>query len=97
MSVATPDESTNEPPSWWRSGLNFAAAITRYVAAGCPQVTKAQYEERVRICAHCPLCRHAKCLICGCFVEEKAKMATEQCPRDPALWPDLNKRTTCDG
>lgn len=89
MSAETPGESTNEPPSWWRSGLNFIEAVARYVSAGCPNVTEAQYRERMEICAHCPLCRNANCLLCGCSLESKAKMATERCPRDPPFWSEI--------
>lgn len=89
MSAETPDESTSDPPGvpWWRSGLNFAAAVARYVAAGCPNVPLATYRERLQICRDCALCRRGKCLVCGCNVARKAKMATENCPKE--LWPKL--------
>ena len=90
MSAETPGEPTNELPPWWRSGLNFVAAVARYTAAGCPNVPKSTYRERTRICAVCPLCRHRKCLICGCDVEQKAQMATERCPHDPPYWDQLS-------
>lgn len=86
MSIVSPDESSNEFPVWWRSGLDYAAAIVRYVAAGCPSVPESVYDARMRLCSECALCRHGKCLLCGCRVESKAQMGTETCPRDPPLW-----------
>lgn len=89
MSTATPDESTSDFPPWWRSGLNYAAAVARYVAAGAPNVSQSAYQERMRICSECPLCRGGRCLICGCGVEAKAQMASEKCPGNPPRWPHL--------
>lgn len=80
----------NEPPSWWRSGLNFAEAIARYVAAGCPNVTESQFRKRITTCAHCHMCRNQRCLACGCLIEPKAQMATEKCPG--GYWPDLTAK-----
>lgn len=84
--IDVPD-SEYVPPGLIRTGLNFLAAASRYVAAGCPSVTAEQYRLRVKSCGACPLCRNAKCLLCNCYVEQKAQMATEKCPRDPPLWP----------
>src|SRR5579872_3451662 len=86
MSTEIPAGSMNESPPWWRSGLDYVAAVARYVAAGCPNVSGSEYTERMRICAECPLCRFGQCLICGCDLETKARMATEECPRDPPRW-----------
>lgn len=74
-----------DSPGLIRSGLNLAAAIAKYIAAGCPRVTEQIYTERLTICGECNLCRRGKCLNCGCYVERKAKMATEACPL--AKWP----------
>ena len=86
MSIEIPVASTNELPPWWRSGLNYVAAVARYVAAGCPNVSESVYIERMRLCSECPLCRGGKCLICGCDIGSKAQMSTEKCPREPPLW-----------
>src|SRR5579871_5288155 len=83
MSIEKPGASTNEFPNWWRSGLNYLAAVGRYAAAGAPNVSASIYSDRMNICAQCPLCRGGKCLICGCSVAAKAQMATERCPHDP--------------
>lgn len=88
MSAEKQEPSTSEP-GWWRSGLNFTAAVARYIAAGCPNVPESVYNERLRICAQCPLCRNSKCLICGCDLLAKAAMATEKCPASPPRWPSL--------
>ena len=90
MSTAIPGKSTSEFPPWWRTGLNYAVAVARYVAAGAPHVSPSDYLERMQICSECPLCRSGRCLICGCNVEAKAQMATETCLRDPSRWPKLS-------
>ena len=89
MSAEKPDESTNDPiefPSWWRSGLNYVAAVARYVASGCQNVPEEVYRERLRICSECSLCRHGKCLLCGCNLESKAEMAVMECPHHTKQW-----------
>ncbi len=86
MSAETPDESTNELPPWWQSGLNYLAAVARYAAAGCPNVPESVYCQRLQICSECPLCRGGKCLICGCNLPAKAEMATEECPHHTRRW-----------
>jgi hypothetical protein len=90
MSIERPAGSMSEAPSWWRSGLNYIAALARYAAAGCPNVSEPVYVERLRICAECPLCRQGKCLICTCDVVSKAQMGTEKCPRDPPRWLEIS-------
>jgi hypothetical protein len=86
MSTEKPESSTNELPPWWRSGLNYLAAVARYVASGCANVPESIYRERLRICSECPLCRQGQCLICGCNLEKKAQMATEECPHHIKRW-----------
>jgi hypothetical protein len=96
MSIASPDDSMNNVPPWWRSGLDYVAALARYVAAGCPSVPKSVFFDRMRACSECALCRHGKCLLCGCNVESKAQMATECCPRDPPLWAKFACKNALD-
>ncbi len=44
---------------------------------------------RLKICQNCPylLKQTNSCLVCGCFVEYKAKLKTEDCPKHN--WPKL--------
>src|SRR5262245_42878317 len=74
------------PPGHVRTGFNFLAALGRYVAAGCPNVTAEQYRIRIAKCAEYSLCRGGKCLLCNCNVENKAQMATERCPHHTSRW-----------
>ncbi len=79
-----------EKPAIITKLINFAAAVARYVASGCENVTPEQYAERLLICDACPFQRHSKCLVCGCSVELKAMMRSERCPKEPPFWPDLS-------
>ena len=54
---------------------NFAAEITEYAKQGAPNVTEAEYAERVQNCDACPHLERddMRCGLCGCYVEHKAK------------------------
>lgn len=86
--IEIPDSELT-PPGMIRTGLNFLAAISRYAAAGCPNVTADQFRARIEVCGKCHMCRHGRCLAhsCGCFIESKAQMATEDCP--VGYWPKV--------
>lgn len=45
-----------------------------------PQVTDAEYQERLRQCAVCPFYQDDTCLKCGCYVSYRARLATKHCP-----------------
>ena len=82
MSDGTP---TDLPPLLVR-GLNFAAAMFRWVAAGRPVRSQSEIDERLAICQSCPQLVENVCQKCGCAcVEEnsvlnKLALATEKCP-----------------
>lgn len=61
---------------------NFASEAKDYIKQGAPNVTEAQYAERVQTCDACPhlLREEMRCGLCGCFVEHKAKWQTSNCP-----------------
>ena len=61
---------------------NFATEAKEYVKQGAPNVTEAQYAERVQTCDACPHLerKEMRCGLCGCFVEHKAKWQTSNCP-----------------
>jgi len=91
-------------PSPARLAINFARAAARRAEAflhGRPaDVPEVERQRRLAVCAQCPLllatvrrCRHQDC---GCWVDEKAGWATEECPedcwRDPARLVALQER-----
>lgn len=74
--------------------LTFSRAIVRLVVALFTRrpvfVTPEQCETRIHSCE--TLCQHfdqvdRKCRVCKCFVDAKAPLATEDCPK--RIWPDL--------
>jgi len=81
-------------PSLTRQAENYAVAITKWTAAGCP--VRTNVEVKTIFSQHCAKCdwfdsKKKRCKNCGCRVTtssvaivNKIKMATEQCPR--GLW-----------
>ena len=76
-------------------------ALARWSTVGFSVVDDAVREQRLRACLACPNLRasgaahsiafkvmqtQARCALCGCDVEKKARMASEVCPgEDPAV------------
>jgi len=69
-------------PSFLQMVKNFASEVSEYVKQGAPNVTEAEYAERVQECDACPHLErdHMRCGLCGCYVEHKAKWQTANCP-----------------
>lgn len=69
---------------------NFTKSAVAFVAAGLPCVEEGEVARRLRICADCESFDPAgyrgmgKCNECGCNMEIKTVMATEECPKK--LW-----------
>lgn len=81
-------EGYQHGPSVLELVSNFTGALTRWVAAGAPTVTKEQYHQRLSICKACPHWNGNKCVKCGCY-RLKHWLATEKCPDTPSKWPSL--------
>jgi hypothetical protein len=62
----------------------FKAAVG-YVKGEQIQVEPEQLEERLAVCAMCTHRVEDRCGVCGCYIDKKAHLATEQCPL--VLWP----------
>lgn len=68
----------------------FAKSAITFVKAGMPCVEEGEIARRLRICAECELFDPAgyggmgRCNECGCNMEIKTIMATEECPKK--LW-----------
>lgn len=60
----------------------FARALTAYIRAGCPHVSREAYAARLAACDACEARRGSICTECSCVIPLKAKMETEACPRE---------------
>lgn len=78
-------EVLNTPPLIVR-GLNFAAAITRWISSGLKLRSRQEIDERLAICQACPQFVDDHCRVCGCPCVEsnqlrnKLALASETCP-----------------
>ena len=63
--------------------IKFLTAITKYLRYG-NRVDIDNYINRLSICRTCDNFDNEKwsCKICGCYLDKKAKMNTENCPDD---------------
>lgn len=79
-----PGQRSAAEPGLLQKGINFAAAVGRHLANNRRQVPDSVYELRLSICRDCPsldpermVCREPGC---GCYVERKARWASQACP-----------------
>ena len=65
--------------------IRFIKALYKYILYG-KRVTFVKYCDRLNICCICSDFDSEKwtCKKCGCYVDKKAKMSTEICPKH--LW-----------
>jgi hypothetical protein len=80
-------------PSIMKQAKNVAEAIgratTHAIAAGSISAVWVGSEvlgERRGTCRACPYLREDRCVLCGCFYEQKIRLATEECPDSPPRW-----------
>lgn len=81
-------------PSLPRKVWNYAQAVAAHIAAGSPEVTEAEYRERLDACNTCEKRVENDCGICGCPIDEKARWREQQCPftindKPAPKWPLL--------
>jgi len=72
-------EDVKELPSLWRKAMNYAAAMKRHVANGMKTVPLEVLEERQGHCATCEERALDACAACGCPLEAKLVLASEEC------------------
>ena len=66
--------------------LNFFKSAAVFVAAGMPRASLQDIEKRLDFCRYCIEYDETgyggmgKCMVCGCNMEIKSVMATEECP-----------------
>ena len=62
--------------------IRFIKALWKYILHG-RRVSFRKYASRLYICS---VCENHKddwtCGVCGCYLDKKAKMSTEKCPKD---------------
>jgi hypothetical protein len=92
--IPTCGRCNSSGPGLAQKAMNFAKAAAQHIAAGSPQATDRQVEERFAICKACELyspknenqgtCRHTSC---GCALKtvgvggkNKLRWADQECP-----------------
>ena len=63
--------------------IRFIKALWKYILYG-KKVEIDEYSTRLNICKECDKFNKEKwiCNVCGCYLEQKAKMSTEKCPKN---------------
>lgn len=93
---ATPAETM---PSLLEQAYNLAASMSEYAKSGFKNVSDEVYKERISICDGCDLLRKEdrRCYECGCFVDKKAYIAVEECPKKKwlAQLDVINDKPSC--
>ena len=77
----------------------FSKELAKYIAAGSPNVSQEEYEERLAECNKCVyfIKDRMRCGKCGCLIEHKAKWKTTACPDIPPRWkPQIVKTVSID-
>ena len=61
----------------------YFRSLREYIANPDPEIKadEALYEERLAVCKECDLLLEGMCRICGCYVELRAVVAKNICPR----------------
>lgn len=82
----------NKPrfPSVLQQAKNLGVAVVKHVADGMRRTSTEEYASRLMVCQGdeatgvpaCPFYQAGRCLECGCFLAEKAKWRSEDCPKD---------------
>ncbi|VTS05327.1 DUF6171 family protein [Tuwongella immobilis] len=88
LTVLSCDSRDKQPlPNLMKAGINFTKAMARHVVDGRVKVTEEQYRIRLETCDLCPIRNGEKCGLCGCPVEAKALLRSEDCPS--SKWPEI--------
>lgn len=84
-------EDEQKSPSMFKMVSTFTKEFSKYVRAGAPNVSPADYALRLDTCNGCEFLKKSsmRCGKCGCLLEHKAKWETSECPENK--WPINNK------
>jgi hypothetical protein len=72
-------------PSKLAMAANLAKAVSTHIVTGSEITSKQDYEDRLSACNLCDQRVDSQCAACGCFVEKKASLQSQNCPL--ARWP----------
>ncbi len=66
-----------------QTGEEYFRSLRQYIDNLDPDVRASQdvYESRLLVCRDCELLFQAMCRSCGCYVELRAALAAQECPR----------------
>ncbi|CAN5410681.1 hypothetical protein BH11PLA2_BH11PLA2_34670 [soil metagenome] len=74
-------EKIKKTPSLFAKALNLAGAVAAHIVDGGKNVSRENFERRLRTCEGCELLQdNGTCGQCGCPVALKAKWRSEKCP-----------------
>lgn len=73
--------------------LTLVGSVVSYASKGFPNRTKEEIEKIKAVCSVCEFYRTKKCVLCGCNLAAKIKMATTKCPAGKweATWQKQRK------
>jgi hypothetical protein len=78
-------------PSVVQQSKNFVNSMWNFAKDGFKLADDAKYNKRLSVCNNCPLNDkvNGRCTACGCFIDKKARIDIEKCPK--GLWdlPDV--------
>jgi hypothetical protein len=72
-------------PSMLRMAMSATKAMANFVGAGFKTASPQVQQKRLQTCATCEHFTGMRCKICGCFVQVKSRMLSEDCPI--GKWP----------
>jgi hypothetical protein len=82
---ATPgnvNESTvGTPPPIMDMAKNLLRDTTAWAKSGFESSSQEEVDRRLSICGDCEHFKEGRCMVCGCYMALKAKLATGSCPK----------------
>jgi tetratricopeptide (TPR) repeat protein len=72
-------------PGMLRMALSATKAMANFVGAGFQTAPPEMQQKRLQTCAACEHFTGMRCKICGCFIQVKSRMLSEDCPI--GKWP----------
>ncbi len=67
-------------PHIWNQAQHFAGAVIHHVADGLVNVSDSEQQERMKVCLGCDRFDKDWCKECHCYLPEKIKWRSEDCP-----------------
>lgn len=80
--TSRPDPSVvGEPPPVPDMIRNLYHDTAKWAKTGFQTSSPDEVDRRLKICGECEFFKGGRCMICGCFMNLKAKLATGSCPK----------------